>query len=268
MKSRIIVAVLLVPLLLAVMLLTPDICFAIVVAAISSTAAYEMLTVTNTHLGKWTTGCAVLSSAAIPMGACFSVDISIIAIYCLVVLVFMRAVLAYKTEGQVSFFSIVMIVFAGGIIPLLLSSLVELRVIGKTYALIPFVIAFLSDAGAYFIGLALGKRKLIPKISPKKTVEGSIGGFLVSTVAMLVYAAILDRFFHMDVNYALALMYAILGSAVTQFGDLAFSMIKRELEIKDFGELLAEHGGMLDRFDSMIFLAPLVLVLVNTIPVF
>lgn len=268
MKSRIIVAALLVPLLLVVMLFTPDICFAIVVAVISAISAYELLTAAGMNAGRWSMCFVVLSSVSIPICVCLGVELSEFIIYCLVVLVFMEAIAAYQTERQISFLFIVMVVFAGGVIPVFLSALVKLNEMGEFYALLPFVIAFLSDAGAFFVGLTVGKRKLMPTISPKKTVEGSIGGFFVTIIAMIVYGVILNRFLGLIVNYPAAILYAVLGSAVTQLGDLAFSLIKRELHIKDFGKLLGEHGGMLDRFDSMVFVAPLVLSLVEWIPVF
>lgn len=268
MKSRIIVASLLVPLLLAVLLFAPDICFAIVVAAISSVSAYELLSAAGMDAGRWSMGLAVISSAAIPLCVCIGVELSESIVYCLVVFVFIEAVTTYKTERQLSFTNIVMVVFAGGVLPVLLSSLVELRVMGRFFALLPFVIAFLSDAGAFFIGVSVGKRKLMPKISPKKTVEGSVGGFLAAIIAMIVYGVVLSRYFGLTVNYPAAILYAVLGSAMTQLGDLAFSLIKREFNIKDYSKLLGEHGGMLDRFDSVIFVAPLVLALVQWLPVF
>lgn len=270
MKSRIIVAVLLVPILLIIMLLTPAICFAILVGAIAAIAAHELITTTNSHAGKRTTSFAVISAAAIAICAGLGIDVSMFIIFCLVVILFIQAISVYKTEHAISFREIVMAVFAGGVIPVFLTSLINLRIMdeGKFYVLIPFIIAFLSDAGAYFAGITMGKHKLIPKVSPKKTIEGSIGGFAAAIVFMLIYCLILERFFGFTVSYPIALIYAILGSAVTQLGDLAFSMVKREFEIKDFGKLLASHGGILDRFDSMVFVAPLILALIRWLPLF
>jgi len=270
MKSRIIVAVLLVPILLIIMLFTPSICFAILVGAIAAIAAHELITAVNSSAGRLTTGFAIISAAAIAICAAFGIDVSMFIIFCLMVVLFLQAISAYKTEHEISFLEIVMAVFAGGIIPVFLTSLVNLRIMdnGKFYVLIPFVIAFLSDAGAYFAGITLGKHKLIPRVSPKKTVEGSVGGFAASIIFMQIYCIVLERFFGFTVSYPIALIYAILGSAVTQLGDLAFSMVKREFDIKDFGKLLAGHGGILDRFDSMVFVAPLVLILIKWFPVF
>lgn len=268
MKSRIIVAILIVPVLLGVMLFAPDICFAILVAAISAISAFELLNAAGMGYDRWAMRLAILSAAAVPICLCLGVERSEFIIYCLVVFVFVEAFAVYKTERQMSFALIAMAVFAGGIVPVFLSSLIELSMMDKLHGLLPFVIAFLSDAGAYLVGVTMGKHKLIPKISPKKTVEGSVGAFVLTIAAMILYCFIVNRYFEISVNYPVAVLYAVLGSAVTQLGDLAFSYIKREQEIKDFSKLLGAHGGMLDRFDSMIFLAPLVSALVDWIPVF
>ena len=138
---------------------------------------------------------------------------------------------------------------------------------GRFYILIPFVLAFLSDTGAYFTGLSFGKHKLAPVISPKKTVEGVIGGVAGAVLGMLLYCAVLQLFFKFQVNYFYAVIYGILGSAAGVFGDLCFSVIKRQTGIKDYGKLFPGHGGILDRFDSMMVVAPLVEVLILLLPV-
>ncbi len=115
--------------------------------------------------------------------------------------------------------------------------------------------AWITDSAAYFVGSFLGKHKLCPKISPKKTVEGAIGGVLGCVIAsVILYAVFVNFVFKAESgNYiAVALMSAIL-SVVGMCGDLTASVIKRNFGIKDFGKLIPGHGGMLDRFDSIIF---------------
>ena len=129
------------------------------------------------------------------------------------------------------------------------------------------MLAFLSDTGAYFAGLKFGKHKLAPVISPKKTVEGVVGGVLGAVLGMVIYCAVLNLGFQFRVNYLYAVVYGILGSAAGVFGDLCFSVIKRQTGIKDYGNLFPGHGGILDRFDSMMVVAPLVEVLMLIIPV-
>ena len=154
-------------------------------------------------------------------------------------------------------------------LPYFFSSLVRILAShnGRYIILIPFVVAFLSDTGAYFVGCRLGKRKLAPVISPNKSVEGLIGGLVFAVTGMMLYALIMQIGFKREVNYIFAILYGIIGTAVDAFGDLCFSVIKRQTGIKDYGNLFPGHGGVLDRFDSMLVVAPLVEVLLVLLPV-
>ena len=113
----------------------------------------------------------------------------------------------------------------------------------------------------------LGKHKLAPKISPKKTLEGLVGGVVAAVVGMIIFCVILQHFFGFSYNIAAACVYGLLGSLAGVFGDLSFSVIKRQTGIKDYGNLIPGHGGILDRFDSTIFIAPLVEILMILWPV-
>lgn len=135
---------------------------------------------------------------------------------------------------------------------------------GHIYVWLIFITAWGSDTGAYFIGKAFGNRKLSPILSPNKTIEGSLGGILFSTVLCIAYGLFMNRVFSMDMDY-LAFKFAIIGiigSVMGQIGDLAASSIKRYTGIKDYGNLIPGHGGVLDRFDSILFTAPLVYYLI------
>ena len=126
--------------------------------------------------------------------------------------------------------------------------------------------AFSSDSGAYFAGCYLGKHKLAPVISPKKTWEGVAGGAAAAILVMLLYALILDLAFGYEVSLGAAILYGLVGTAVDVLGDLTFSVIKRQTGIKDYGFLLPGHGGILDRFDSMMLVAPLMEILLRMLP--
>ena len=116
-----------------------------------------------------------------------------------------------------------------------------------------FLTAFGTDTMAYFTGLAIGKHKLCPKISPKKTMEGSVGGILGS----LIFCGLFGYLFA-PILLTHCLIIGFLGGIISQFGDLTASIFKRKMGIKDYGNLIPGHGGILDRFDSVLFTAPLV----------
>lgn len=132
--------------------------------------------------------------------------------------------------------------------------------------------AWITDAGAYFIGRFFGKHKLAPEISPKKTIEGAIGGF-VATISAFIGAALIFRAYSysinhvIEINYFILIVSALLCSAAAIVGDLSASLIKRECHIKDFGNVLPGHGGVLDRFDSIMFVAPLMLIILQLFPI-
>ena len=155
----------------------------------------------------------------------------------------------------------IFVLFLGIIpIPMALSSLYFLRVLpwGHWFVLFPVIVTILTDSGAYFVGVSMGKRKAFPTISPNKTVEGCVGGIIVGTVGVFAYGMIISHFTEVTVSIPVLLIIGLVGSVITEVGDLAFSLLKRKLGIKDYGSLIPGHGGMLDRFDSMIFSAPTV----------
>jgi len=172
------------------------------------------------------------------------------------------------SNGAIPFAQVCISAFAALMVPGLLTAVVRLQMMndGRFLVLVPCIIAFTADSGAYFVGRSFGRQKLAPIISPKKTVEGAIGGIACSTAAMLLYALVLRFGFHFSVNYIYAILYGALGAVGSIVGDLTFSVVKRQVQLKDYGNLLPGHGGILDRFDSMIVVAPLVEALVLLTP--
>lgn len=148
--------------------------------------------------------------------------------------------------------------FSAYVFPFFISLLVPIMKLadGRRLVIIPFVAAWCSDAMAYFIGSAFGRHKLAPKISPKKSIEGAAGGIAGGIIGMLIYGVIL-YLCKFDVPWLAFIVMGILGSVFGQFGDLFLSYIKRECRIKDFGNFLPGHGGVLDRFDSALFVVPI-----------
>lgn len=130
------------------------------------------------------------------------------------------------------------------------------------YILMVFLGACCTDTFAYFVGSFLGKHKLAPQLSPKKTVEGSIGGIVGCVLVYLVYGYVMFRLTGLTPKYFLLAVGAVLISVCAQLGDLAMSKVKRENNMKDFGKIFPGHGGVLDRFDSFLMVAPFFLMLV------
>ena len=268
MKTRIIAAVALLPLLLLIVLAAPKVFTAILFGAMAAVAAYELLTGTglvkhlrlNIYAMVMALWCSLWSGLGLGYGWLL-----------LSILVYWVALMAevMASEMKLSFQSIALCLVAGVLLPLLLSSLVRIHSWenGRCFIFVPFVFAFLSDTGAYFAGLSFGKHKLAPVISPKKTVEGVVGGVLATILGMVIYGVILQVGFKMQVNYLLAVVYGIVGSLTSVFGDLCFSVVKRQTGIKDYGNLIPGHGGILDRFDSMMLAGPLAEVLLILLPI-
>ena len=130
---------------------------------------------------------------------------------------------------------------------------------GAYIVVMVFIASWISDTGAYFVGSACGKHKLAPVLSPKKSVEGSIGGIVCAAGIGALYALLLERLGLCPAEYIW--VFAIiggLGSIISQLGDLGASAIKRQTGIKDYGKLIPGHGGIMDRFDSVIVTAPLI----------
>ena len=143
------------------------------------------------------------------------------------------------------------------------------RISGGEYLFVMiFVGAWVTDTMAYFTGFFLGKHKLCPKISPKKTVEGSVGGIAFCALAFLLYGFVVNKIVGVTPNYPMLFVGGVLISVVSQIGDLAASLIKREHGVKDYGSLMPGHGGVMDRFDSILAVAPMLLVLCGFAPAF
>ena len=274
MAKRILVAVVFVPLMLAAMLFLPPIAWAAVVCLISAVASYELMR--STGEGKLTLPMqivTVLSAAALPLGSWAELGTAYVNFCSFLVMTvcFWCAIRAYDGHSaRVGLSHVLVCLFGGVIIPLALCALVELRCMdyGKYLVLFAVLLAFITDAGAYFAGVLLGKHRGVTQVSPNKSVEGYIGGFAAGIVFALLYALAVTKLAQAPASLLPLALGGLLGAAATEVGDLAFSFVKRQYGVKDFGRLLPGHGGMLDRFDSMLFCAPAVLFIVRLLPVF
>ncbi|OCS92356.1 phosphatidate cytidylyltransferase [Caryophanon latum] len=130
---------------------------------------------------------------------------------------------------------------------------IEARAEGVVYLIFAFVVVWTTDSGAYFTGRKFGKRKLWPHISPNKTVEGFVGGIVIAIIA----AVIMELIYPFAPSWTMLIIVTIICSIFGQIGDLVESAIKRHYNVKDSGRILPGHGGILDRFDSLLFVIPL-----------
>ena len=181
--------------------------------------------------------------------------IAIATILPLSILALFIVVLSKKTKTDVidiaiTFFGICYIVLF-----LMFMSIIRNMENGKFLIWYVFISSWLTDVFAYIAGKTIGKHHFTD-ISPNKTIEGCIGGTLGATICMIIYTVILNNFAGFNINIALITITGIILSIVGQIGDLSASSIKRYAGIKDFSDLIPGHGGMVDRVDSVIFIAP------------
>lgn len=271
MKTRIIVAVIFVPLLFVILFYLPPVVLTLVISAISAIASYELLRAAGASHGRLSIYAAT-AAAIIPIGYHLGPgDLIFRAVLILLMaFLFADAVFSYHSEKKITLAHLASGLFGGALIPYFLTALVSLKLFenGRFFVLLPFIIAFITDGGAYFTGVFFGKHHPFPHVSPKKTTEGCIGGIMICIASIVVYGVILHFAADLPVDFWAMALYGLVGGLITELGDLAFSLIKREVGIKDYGTLLPGHGGMLDRFDSMVFAAPAIFMLVRLYPAF
>lgn len=249
--KRVLVAAFFVPVLI-VFIWVGRIPFLCLVSAIIGVALIEF------YRGMESTGIKLLPREGVALGILLPVSIYLggtgilpLVLVLIVLFILLRQFFRFRIQGS----SASVFLTLGGIlyVSLLLSHVVMLRAIpevGRKLVLTVFFVTWMGDSGAYFIGTFAGKHKLFPHISPKKSLEGFTGGVLVSCLAILVSRAWLSfPFLHL-------VILGVLTGVMGQLGDFFESMLKREVRTKDFGLILPGHGGVLDRFDSVLFTAP------------
>lgn len=261
MKTRIITAVVAICLLIPVLIFSDTLAFPITIALCSLIAVYEMARCIGLKKAYALTVPLYLAALGLPFLIRYANGMALIRqsvlVICLAVALYFFAVLTfshgkYKLEDVAVCFMTVFYILAG------FNSIMVLRDYefgGKYVYLMVFIGAWVTDTFAYFCGMLFGrggKHKLIPDVSPKKTVEGSIGGIVFCVISMVVYGLIINRISGYYANYLMLVIGGLLASVVSQIGDLCMSVIKRTYGIKDYGKLFPGHGGMLDRFDSVI----------------
>lgn len=276
MKSRLLVAAVGIPLLLVIIFLCPPVVTALAISLLCAIGARELLETTGIVTHRGIVAVSMVVAFLVPVwsylgGACFrdletQILVGAIGLFLFVLVLFVLAMADYP---NVKFAGVTGAVIAGVVIPLGLSSVLRILMMenGRCYVLVPILIPFIADAGAYFVGCAIGRHKLAPVLSPKKSWEGVFGGLAAGVIGMMLYGLVMQFVLDMPYHYGYAAIYGLLGAVISVIGDLSFSMVKRETGIKDYGTLFRAHGGVLDRFDSMSFAAPLVEILILLLPI-
>lgn len=275
MKQRVLSGVVIAVVAISVLLLMNTVVFPIVWTVLAVMAVYEIEKVTQIK-NKALVVLSLAFSALFCLNECFRfVEVSysaILAIYILVMLTIM--LIGYDIT---KFEHVAVAFFASVAVPFAFSIFVYLRDInvhsdgkfskteGIYLILLVLVCSWLTDVFAYFTGRAFGKHKLCPKISPKKTVEGAIGGIIIPAIINIIVLAVFEKFFFDGtiIPYWAMLIISPVLSVASMLGDLSASTIKRNFGVKDFSNLIPGHGGIMDRFDSCLFVLPAIYAIVN-----
>jgi len=234
-----------------------------VIALVCALALLELLKATGLLSHRWLSVLAMAQALIIPFARTPFVSPVILPLIFLVT--FGYFLLLVTNFGKVSLGNCATAFLLGLIIPLFFSSAVYIRDLhgatqGGFYILVALGAAWLSDTSAYFVGTLFGKRKLAPKVSPKKTIEGTLGGVVISTGLILLLGVLYEARLGARVDFLMLAVLSPIFSIIAMLGDLTASAIKREYGVKDFGTIMPGHGGVLDRFDSVLFTLPAVYV--------
>lgn len=258
MKQRVITAVVAIGLFLPLLFWLPAICLTLAMGALCAVGVWELLYATHScpkHPFLW-----------ISCAAAFLVPLTVSRPHPDLFWLLLTA-LAYMIAGfacavfdheHITYDMLGKGVLAAILLPMMFASVLRIRngENGALLVLMPWITVWTCDSAAMLVGRALGRRKLAPYVSPKKTVEGTLGGLVFAMAACGLYAFVMQRFFALEMGYLPAVLYGAVGSSLGQLGDLSLSVIKRGAGIKDYGRLFPGHGGVWDRFDSILFAAP------------
>lgn len=278
MKQRVLTSVVLIAIMLLLAIFSGYIVYPIGLAAFAVISLFEILRVVGVDKKPPLAIPAYLLAAAFPISAYFvgrdnsAYFLLILAAGMFVYMLWLMGVSVFS-RGKIPFMRISEVFTVTVYVTVSYTSLALLRYQDRDYGIFTVVLAFLipwiCDSFAYICGRLFGKHKLIPEVSPKKTVEGAIGGSIFSVLACLVYGLGIDFIFNeARVDYLVLLILGAVLSVVSQLGDLTASLIKREYGAKDYGTIFPGHGGIMDRFDSVLAVSTILLILTLIFPPF
>lgn len=264
MKRRIVSAVIGLSVLICVLIFFDTVVLNISISVVSAIAVYELFKCMR-YL-SFTGLFIVYEATAVGVPLLWGVENSEGIIWLLSFLVAaVSFVFLLKRHNAANIFKFSFLIAASFIICLGFNSMIVFRnsvLYGFYYVVLIFCASWICDAAAYFLGTAFGKTKIAPSISPNKTVCGAVGGFAVTLICIAAVTVIFKFliFKEMPLNFINLAVFSVLAPIIGMVGDLFASLLKRELKIKDYGYLIPGHGGILDRFDSFIFISVFMLV--------
>ena len=267
MKTRLLTSIAIGLIGIPILILYNTIVFPIAISLISVRAIFEILRVIGADKNMFIALPSYIMATMLPFGAYFAVNgimtyVSVLAVTLFIFLLYLFA-FAIFTKGSLKFGEISEAFAAVTYITSSLSAMCALcHVSGGVLNLILVILgAWVCDVFAYLVGSLIGRHKLIPEVSPKKTVEGAVGGIVFTALSFLLYGHIVEVFTPYTPSYLVLLFTGIIIPVISQLGDLVASLIKREHNVKDYGNLLPGHGGILDRFDSIIPVSMVLLII-------
>ena len=278
MKTRTITSVFILLVTIPIILLSQYLVYPIALSALAVMATYEILRAIGVEKNWYLSVPAYILAGVFPFASYFVTSESsytyllTIAALIYIYMIYIMGVSIFS-KGQTSFKIISEVLLSITYVVVSFTSLSMIRYIDKDIGLykliLVFIVSWVCDSMAYVVGSLLGKHKLIPEISPKKTVEGAVGGIVSAIIAYMLFGLILDLAIpNIEVNYIVLAVFGLVLSVVSQLGDLIASLIKREHNVKDFGKLLPGHGGIMDRFDSIMAVSTILLILSIVFPPF
>ena len=276
MKQRIVTGAVIAVLLVGVFLLSEYVVYPIALALLAFGGVFEMLRVLGQHT-RWILSIpAYLIALALPVASFYlmkdyddTVAVLVLALALFLYLLYMFLVAVFE-KGKILYADLSAVFVSVTYVVTCFTALTILRYLpmGFYYFGLVFIAAWISDVFAYFTGVLFGKHKLIPEISPKKTVEGSLGGIVFAAAFMVLYGLILSLVADVTPDYLVLSLGGVFLAVVGQIGDLLASLVKREHGVKDYGRLMPGHGGIMDRFDSVLAVSAAAMILCLLFPPF
>ncbi|MCM1298303.1 MAG: phosphatidate cytidylyltransferase [[Eubacterium] siraeum] len=274
MLKRILTAVVLLPIVVLLLWFDNTILLLAAMTLMAVLAVGEILLATKYFSNRGIAAVCMVFVAVLPSVLTFDVLTPFFSMISAAFLLTMFVIMLFDHE-HVKFEEIALMAFVSFLVPLSLSTMVFMQKnfqFGIYYVVLTLLIPWVSDAGAYFVGSAMGKHKMAPKISPKKSWEGFFGGLVTAVISVIAVGfgypwvdSMINGVKTFTVNVPLLIALAVVGTVLGVIGDFSASLLKRQCMVKDFGSILPGHGGILDRFDSVLFVAPFLYFVFNLI---